>query len=260
LKYAGSNYYKAYGRKSKGNTGALLKIAAVIFCILVVFLFAGIMTGGFFIDLAEKNGIRCGAREYYILSFGSFEDKAGAERAAVSLRARGGGGYVRKEGTYKVYAALYLSRTDAESVRGRLGGAGFECSVVKLTAPAYRFTGGVTKANEKGLTEALETFGFAVGSLYSVFADLDGGIINDLDAERRVAGVREEAARRSAVLDGLGVSGHQAARLKAELIALQISVSMITEGYYLTENFSAEIKYCLLKIAHDYAAFCKDMQ
>lgn len=51
----------------------------------------------------------------------------------------------------------------------------------------------------------------------------------------------------------------QAARLKAELVSLEINVGIISEASFITENIAVEIKYYMLKIAFSYKSFIDEI-
>ena len=60
------------------------------------------------------------ASRWYALQMGVFEDEAGAESFAEQYVARGAGGYVWHDGRYRVLAAVYPLKEDAQLVRQQL--------------------------------------------------------------------------------------------------------------------------------------------
>ncbi len=69
----------------------------------------------------------------YMLSIGSFQDRASADAAAEELKAKGAAGCVSgSEGDYTVIAAAYSEESDAENVRARLMEEGFDCRVTSV--------------------------------------------------------------------------------------------------------------------------------
>lgn len=61
------------------------------------------------------------AKEYYTVSAGSYSDRSAAENAAKSLKTAGGAGYIAEGEQFVVVAAVYSSRSDADSVAKRYG-------------------------------------------------------------------------------------------------------------------------------------------
>lgn len=256
-------HYKANIYKNKEISWRAVKIFAVIFCILITLMFTSIMTGGFFINIS-RNGVSINMeiREYYGLCFGSYGTLTEAEKAASSLKARGGGGYIHKDNSYKVFAALYLNKADAESVASRLNNTGSSVSVQKIEIQPYKFIYDNNVVTLKKLTEILELFNFTIENLYMIFIDLDRDIINELDAQVRVNDLKNEAARLKYEFDNTAAdeTSHQIISLKAELVSLQINLGIICESSYITENMSIEIKYYMLKIAFSYQAFVNEIK
>jgi len=57
---------------------------------------------------------------WYALQVGSFDNEAQAQSAAEAFRGRGAAGYVLKSGAYRVLAAAYETRADAQTVQTQL--------------------------------------------------------------------------------------------------------------------------------------------
>lgn len=255
-------HYKTNRTKSKQNFDRLFKIASLVFCILMTLMFASIMGGGFLIHAGNPDGgINMEAREYYAISFGSFGTLTEAEKAASSLRARGGGGYVHKGNKHQVFAALYINNADAESVYRRLKNSDIDCSVQKIEIPSYKFRYEGDKTSSKKVKDTLEIFNFTLESLYTLFVEIDGNIISELDAQVRLNALKNEIARRKSEYESLDTSSsHQSIRLKAELMSLQINLGIIAEASYLSENTGIEIKFYMLKIAFSYQSFVMEIK
>ena len=227
-------------------------------------MFTSIMTGGFFINISGGglSSLNMEKREYYGICFGSFGTLAEAEKSAVSLKARGGGGYIQKDNSYKVFSSLYLNKADAESVATRLGQSGISVTVQKIEISSYKFLYDSKTISFKKLNEILEIFNFTIENLYAAFIDLDSNIINELDAQVRVSELKNEAAKLKYEFDNLSSdeTSHQIISLKAELVSLQINLGIISESSYITENMSVEIKYYMLKIVFSYQAFVNEIK
>jgi hypothetical protein len=215
--------------------------------------------GNFLIHAGKpKEILNIEARDYYGISFGSYGTLTEAEKAATALRARGGGGYILKESKFKVFGALYLNKADADSVCERLKRGGADCGVQKIEIPSYKFPCGdvipLTKTRE-----TLELFNFTLENLYSLFIDLEGGLISEIDAQVRLSALKNEINRQKEEYDAETSASHQIIRLKAELLSLQINIGIISEASYLSENTALEIKYYMLKIVFSYRQFVKEL-
>lgn len=255
-------HYKTNGGKNKGKSDNVIKIAAIIFCIAITFMFASLIYGNIFIN-AQKGGdfFSIPAREYYCISFGSYSAFSEAQKAASALRARGGGGYIHKDNDYQVLAALYINSADANSVCQRLKNAGCDCSVYVIKIPNCNFYYDSKQISYQTVNGALNIFNIAVESLYSVFIDIDGKMITDSDARLRLSALKKEISRKREEFEAASVNlkERRYSILKAELASLEINVGIISEASFITENTAVEIKYYMLKIAFSYQKFIYDI-
>lgn len=253
-------HYKANNNKSKGFDGAI-KTAALIFCVAITFMFASVIFNNFFISADSGDDyIKTAEREYYCINYGTYSGLSEAQKAASALRLRGGGGYIHNDGKYRVFAALYLNRADADSVCERLQGAN-TFSVHKIVIPSCKFYCGSDSETRAKSAAALQIFNFTIESLYSVFVELDKNMISEAEAELRLSSVKNQVARQRGEYESVAAKtdSAQAARLKAELVSLEINVGIISEASFITENIAVEIKYYMLKIAFSYKNFVDEI-
>lgn len=79
-----------------------------------------IPTGEAFDETRESRDITLQGREWYALQLGVFENEDSADELAERFRARGAAGYVWGDGRFRVLAALYATKDDAQNVRRQL--------------------------------------------------------------------------------------------------------------------------------------------
>ena len=60
-------------------------------------------------------------RTFYAICSGTFTTRARAEERASAMQNAGGGGFIRKSGTFQVLSAVYTDKSDCESVLDGLG-------------------------------------------------------------------------------------------------------------------------------------------
>ncbi len=70
--------------------------------------------------LREERTITLPGHTWYALQLGAFDSAEAAESLAASYRGRGAAGYVRRQGQYRVLAAAYGARADAQAVMTQL--------------------------------------------------------------------------------------------------------------------------------------------
>ena len=118
----------------------------------------------------------------------------------------------------------------------------------KIEVPAFKFRYEADKISAHKLGDILEFINFCIEGLYAVFVELDSRMINELDAQVRIEGLKNEAIRLKGELDSLpGQSSHQLIRLKAEFVSLQINLGPFPRTP-ASENTSVEVKYFMLKL------------
>ena len=76
--------------------------------------------GKTFDETPASRQITLPARSWYAIQLGAFDGEDSALAQAETYRARGAAGYVRKDSRYRVLAALYSTREEAQTVRQQL--------------------------------------------------------------------------------------------------------------------------------------------
>lgn len=97
-------------------------------------------------------------KTWYALQLGAFEQEEAARSLADSYRGRGAGGYIFRQGSYRVLAAAYESRADAQAVQTQLRTLhGIDSALFEIPRPeiTLRLTG--QKAQLTALADALDT-------------------------------------------------------------------------------------------------------
>ena len=73
-----------------------------------------------FDETPEEREVSLTGAVWYALQLGAFEDEAAAKELAERFRLRGAAGYLWQDGRYRVLAAIYPSKEDAQNVRRQL--------------------------------------------------------------------------------------------------------------------------------------------
>lgn len=127
---------------------------------------------------------KCGGRdagEFYAVCSGSYTTLERAEERADAMQKAGGGGFIRRDGMFRVLSAVYTERADCESVLGGLG-SGHSLLVLRVSSHA----GDVARVTREladiyygldtrriGTQEALERLGDFLGR--ETFPDSEAG-------------------------------------------------------------------------------------
>ncbi|MDR2201196.1 MAG: hypothetical protein LBP26_00295 [Clostridiales bacterium] len=91
-----------------------------------------------FLLAARAGYFKTAAREFYYVSVFRGGESGAARTAAEQNGRLGGAGYIINDGEFKVAAAVYAKKADAETVAARLLEAGYSASVLPLYAPGRK--------------------------------------------------------------------------------------------------------------------------
>lgn len=130
------------------------------------------------------------ASQWYALQMGAFEDAAAAEAFAAQFTARGAGGYVWHDGRYRVLAAVYPLKEDAQMVRQQLETQhGIDTYLYDVELPALQ----IRLSGMQGQLDILEAAFIHANDLIAQMQALSVGM------DRREASAQEAAAQLDAL-------------------------------------------------------------
>jgi hypothetical protein len=217
------------------------------------------------INLPEASGTRIedsiSAEEIalFALQVGAFSDEENAKEASSQITARGGAGYIAYDGElYRVLVAAYTENDDADDVKTLLLNDGVNTSVFEIKSGSLGFKIGAEQAQVDAIKSCFDCVPTTVNTLQQIIFNSDSGKNVDDDITALQKEVTETTENFSAV-----VTSDEAAiqRLSTYMqdfcetinnIPLSSSVSGV--------EFSSEMKYNLISIVVDYAAFLDELQ
>jgi hypothetical protein len=141
-------------------------------------------------SIREERTVALPGRAWYALQVGSFESEAEARTAAESFRSRGAAGYILKSGAYRVLAAAYTTRADAQTVQTQLREQhGVETLITEIIQPevALRLTG--QQAQLTALADAWDAIDQLAGHLSELSQRLDR---READSAQGLAALQSE--------------------------------------------------------------------
>lgn len=208
---------------------------------------------------ADERTLTLSGQTWYTLQLGVFEQQGAAQELAESYRGRGAGGYVAGNAPYRVLAAAYESRADAQAVQNQLRTLhGVEAYVAEIARNeiTLRVTG--QKAQLTALEDAYDTLDQAARQLASLSQGLDN---RELEADAVREAVRSQRTTVSALAQRLrllfGEAPHAAVSGLMNLLSELSSALETAAGASGETRLGAQVKYCqLLCIVRmaDYAA------
>lgn len=185
---------------------------------------------------------------WYALQLGVFDREISAVSLAESFRGRGAGGYVAGSAPYRVLAAAYESRSDAQKVQNQLRALhDVEVYVHEIVTGEIVIKASGQRAQLTALEDAYDALGQAAGKLSNLSKGLDQHAMEEesvriaLDSERETL---SSLAQRLQML--FGENAHEAVKeIQKMLFELseQLSYALAAQSEL---QLGAQIKYCQL--------------
>ena len=124
----------------------------------------------------DSRELTVSAHTIYALQLGAFAQQEAAAQTAREYAARGAAGYIMNDaGTYRVLAAAYPSRAEAQAVQTRLNGQGISTYIHPGTQEAFALRVGGTASQVRALQETLAYLDALGGKLHTLSNTLDAG-------------------------------------------------------------------------------------
>lgn len=208
---------------------------------------------------AEERILSLPAQTWYTLQLGVFEQESSAKALAENFQGRGAAGFIYRKESYRVLAAAYESRADAQAVQNQLKAQhGVEAYLMELISPeiSLRLTG--QKAQLTALSDAYDALNQTAQHLSQLSISLDQRTASDEDIRAALQSRKETiAALESRIRQLFGASPHRA--VQPVIDALQqlsraLDTALAAQG---STRLGAGIKYCQLSCITgliDYAA------
>lgn len=213
---------------------------------------------GLVLWLSRTNGkIVTVAHSYWFVCVGEHNSQSEATAHAEQVKAAGGAGYIYGNAPYKVVAACYADKADAEKVSERLAAGGETTSVFSVSC--HSFTVEKPKKNADVLKKTLQYPQELFFALYDISEKTDTKEITETAAKYAVMKMRVKCSDYASESAGIGsVADNYLATLFASF-ALSLD-NLAYEAY----NVPQAIKYALcefaVKIGEYSAAFAANKQ
>ncbi len=207
----------------------------------------------------EERTLTLPGHTWYALQLGAFDSAEAAESMAASYRSRGAAGYIRRDNQYRVLAAAYDTRADAQAVMTQLR-ANHQVDAVLTEITQAEVTLRLNGRPEQltALNDAYDALEQLSAQLAALSDSIDRGKTDRQQALAALRSNRDTLLALKARIDAqFGKSAPQAVTDAAELLeALSLSLNEALSAQS-TAALGARIKYaqlqCLCGMA-DYAA------
>ena len=182
------------------------------------------------------NEISLTGRAWYALQLGAFTQENAAWQLSQEFITRGAAGYVwRDENIYRVYAAAYPTRAEAQSVQTRLSDQGVTTYIQPLSEPEITLRAAGSEREVVAVREAISYLDALSTKLYTLSTALDAG---DMDAASALSALESECMTCHALVEALEKAFDQT--LPAEITPLKTLLeALYAEKSAFQNNMSA---------------------
>ena len=199
-------------------------------------------------SLSDQRMLTISGQHWYTLQLGVFDQKEAAQTLAQSFRSRGAGGYVTEEAPYRVLAAAYESRADAQAVQNQLRALhGVDAYVHEMISGETVVSVSGQRAQLTALSDAYDALSQSAGRLSNLSKGLDR---HTLDTESIKAALRSERETLASLNERIrvlfGETPHEAVHDIAGLLQALSDQLGSTLGAQSELQLGAGIKYCQL--------------
>ena len=206
----------------------------------------------------QQEQITARAVTLYALQSAVFSDESNAKKIAQDVKTRGGAGFISYDGSlYRVLLAGYTSENDAKSVKADLEEQNISTTIFKLDSGAPEFKIGAEKQQIEAVKACFGIVPTIVSELQQIIFDADRGS----NVDDRITALKAKADEVNANLKS-AVSAESAsmASLIEYMDSLCGKLSTIPKSTEVSGvAFSSELKYNLIGVVVDYAAFFKKL-
>lgn len=264
--------------QSNGNGRLFLLLMIVIACVAVMSASQGFPILGLTLPVTAStpvplpqptvtvsdNTLTLERQSWYAVQLGAFDTQALALEAADSYRGRGAAGYVVQDGLYRVLAAAFPVREEAESVLQQLKQQeGFESAILyRLSAEEVILQVVATPIQASALAQGYALLPEMIRELSRLSLALDRATM-DVSAVRAAASTNLTRIRQLLTTMDLSLAGANNA-IVAGLTGLLNAGATAMEQLAAAQDdkplsFSAQIKYNHLDILWRYVAYVQEM-
>lgn len=197
---------------------------------------------------ADERTLTLPAQNWYALQLGVFEQQSSAKALAESYQGRGAAGFIDDRENYRVLAAAYESRADAQAVQQQLRqNHGVEAYILALQSPEITLHLTGQKAQLTALSDAFDALHQTAGQLSNLSLALDQRQIGRDELLSSLASQQETLSALEKRLHTLfGDSPHPAVQpILSALAELSKGLEAAQQASGET-RLGAQVKYCQL--------------
>jgi len=210
--------------------------------------------------LAERT-LTLPGQSWYALQLGLFDTPQAARQQAEAFRARGAGGYVMEKEGWRVLAAAYTARADAQAVQHQLKTrSGVDTVIVEIQQPQVTLGLKGQQAQLTALSDALDGVGKLTEHVSALSAALDEGKLTLQEAQAALQSERDTLNALNGQLARLFPSAVHPAVTGLEALLADSAQSL--DGALSAPTalgLGAQLKFCQLQCLCRMAAYAAEL-
>jgi hypothetical protein len=198
------------------------------------------------------------AATYYAVCLGEFDDPADAKNQAALIMEGGAAGYVIHDKNYKLIAAVYLNKADAEKILERnknvAENAGiYEIKIKKVGLNKY------SEEEKKRLSIVLGYGGAIYDELYALSNSLDENKTDVGAAQIKIAALRSAIDELSPSVGYRSSDKDVFKKIQNDLAAVSSALGYLTSPSALSPSLHANTRYTYVMILNMYRALLNEI-
>ena len=198
--------------------------------------------------------------DFFALQVGAFSDAEAAKKESVAIAQRGGAGYILYDVRFRVFTSLYLSESDARSVKDRLlKESNIDSYIYSGAVPAVELTVTASQGKIDSITSSYEAWRETVDLLRKLSDLVDSGDMQPDEAVQSLEASAENLRRRQSALNpGANVEDENGV---LDGLSLLIEKTLLKTEDFCRRNFagamdfSATIKYNYIEAVFEYKEY-----
>lgn len=225
-----------------------LIILSVAVCISLADLFSSILTIGNFAFL-QVQAVKVNAYKIYALSIDDATTKNEAQEKAITVKQKGGAGYVYKQNNiFYVLASAYENENDCKKVQDQIKQNELNSKIIVIDIPQIVIDTNFSQTEKTSLVNALNAFKTVYKNVYDLSISLDTSVKNLPECKLEVYNLKSNIQQ---IYDNFGVNFNQ--KINNELLNIKIKLTSLinlVQNLINNDKIQDKIVYsCLLKTA-----------
>ena len=249
-------------KKKGGFFKGFLRIMVVLLSIVIMVVggvFLSNLISGNILNI-DTHSIKIDKKEFFVISFGEYENYQDCSECSVWVTNSGGSGYVLNDnGVYRVSAQVYTRQSDADLVVENFpSDISYEYKILKKSVSKKVFKiENVSKSDKNQILSDINTVFLTLNSLLGVSNDLDKGVISPVNAGSKVNSLKSDIKIANFSIKSINstYNDKNLTNLYNFLIKFEDGLDVCINKLLTQDSSKSAIKYCACEMIYNYSDF-----